>query len=113
MAYRPRTRRDRSEGPSYPPSGGVTPFNRRFGNLQEQRTPLPAIPPLPRSSLVQRQITDDLDLLLSALPERVAGPLRDIEGREGLLEVVMDLGRPPEARFPGREVVLSEGEVTP
>lgn len=62
--------------------------------------------------MVQRQITDDLDALLESLPPRVAEPLRNMEGREGLLEVVMDLGRSPEARFPGREVVLSEGEVT-
>src|SRR5579862_1814513 len=109
MTFRSRTRRGRSEESNAAHFGGVTPFNRRFDGIQERRAPLPAIPALPRSSFVQRQITDDLDLLLSALPPRVADPLRDIEGREGLLEVVMDLGRPPEARFPGREVVLSEG----
>ena len=39
-------------------------------------------------------------------------PLRDRGGLEDLLEVVLDLGRPPEARFPEREVVLAPGEVT-
>ena len=32
---------------------------------------------------------------------------------EGLLEIVLDLGRQPEARFAGREVVLSDEEVSP
>ncbi|MEW6488864.1 MAG: R3H domain-containing nucleic acid-binding protein [Thermodesulfobacteriota bacterium] len=41
---------------------------------------------------------DDLALLLDALPREIRQPL---EGRplEDLLEVVLDLGRPPEARF--------------
>jgi stage III sporulation protein SpoIIIAA len=113
MAYnRYRARRQRSDD-ERTGRAAATPFNRRFGTLAEYRPPLPAFPPLPRANVVQRQITDDLDLLLGALPPRVAEPLRTMEGREGLLEVVMDLGRPPEARFPGREVVLSEAEVTP
>ena len=57
-------------------------------------------------------VTDDLDLLLDALPPRISNALRSDERREGLLEVVMDLGRLPEARYPGREVVLSHEEVS-
>jgi stage III sporulation protein SpoIIIAA len=57
--------------------------------------------------------TDDLELLLSALPPRVRQPLDTIEHRDELLEIVMDLGREPEARFAGREVLLSDREVTP
>lgn len=68
--------------------------------------PTPA--PLPDEQI----ITDDLDLLLDALPPHIAGPLREAERRADLLEVVMDLGRLPEARYPGREVVLSREEVT-
>jgi len=64
--------------------------------------------PLPSEQIV----TDDLDLLLDALPPHISGPLRDAERRTDLLEVVMDLGRLPEARYPGREVVLSREEVT-
>ena len=60
----------------------------------------------------QQIVTDDLDLLLEALPERLARVFDDVARREGLLEVVMDLGRLPEARYPGREVVLSHTEVT-
>ncbi len=46
-------------------------------------------------------ITDDLDLLLDVMPARVRDAL-DERAREDLIEVVLDLGRPPEARFPGR-----------
>jgi stage III sporulation protein SpoIIIAA len=60
---------------------------------------------------VQQLITDDLDTLLNALPPHIHRPLSLLEGREGLLEVVMDLGRPPEARFPGSEVTLDDREV--
>ncbi|HVG98356.1 MAG TPA: AAA family ATPase, partial [Chloroflexota bacterium] len=56
--------------------------------------------------------TDDLELLLSALPARIREPLDTLEPRGELLEIVMDLGREPEARFAGREELLSEQEVT-
>jgi stage III sporulation protein SpoIIIAA len=61
---------------------------------------------------MQREITDDLDLLLDALPPHICKPLRAREDNHELLEVVMDLGRLPEARYPNREVVLSDSEVT-
>ena len=55
---------------------------------------------------------DDLEALVGALPPYVQAPLRELGSMDGLLEVVLDLGRPPEARFPEREVVLAPGEVT-
>jgi stage III sporulation protein SpoIIIAA len=61
----------------------------------------------------EQPTTDDLELLLSALPPHVRQPLDTIEHRDELLEIVMDLGREPEARFAGREVLLSDKEVTP
>jgi stage III sporulation protein SpoIIIAA len=57
------------------------------------------------------KITDDLDLLFLALPPRVVSSLRDVNRREELLEVVLDLGREPEARFPGEAVRLSDEPV--
>ena len=60
----------------------------------------------------EQKITDDLDLLFSALPPRISGSLREVNRREELLEVVMDLGREPEARFPGEVVSLSSDSVT-
>jgi len=68
--------------------------------------------PVQESLGTQRVITDDLDLLLGALPPHIAIPIKEIEDQTNLLEVVMDLGRIPQARFPGREVNLSSGEIT-
>ncbi|MFI0403718.1 MAG: AAA family ATPase, partial [Cyanobium sp.] len=65
--------------------------------------------PLPNSSLVSTQrITDDLDRLLEVLPERVRGDLGTEERRDQLLEVVLDLGRIPEARYPGTAIALGD-----
>ncbi|MDQ3811099.1 MAG: AAA family ATPase [Chloroflexota bacterium] len=57
-------------------------------------------------------VTDDLDQLLEVLPPHICDPLDMLQDRRDLLEVVMDLGREPEARLPGREVVLSPHTVT-
>src|SRR3954464_13938549 len=67
---------------------------------------------LERTSELSRTITDDLDLLIDALAPHIGDPIRLRPDKHELLEVVMDLGRLPEARFPGREVVLSERDVT-
>jgi stage III sporulation protein SpoIIIAA len=56
-------------------------------------------------------VTDDLDQLLEVLPPHICDPLQALENRRELLEVVMDLGREPEARLPGREVLLSTHSV--
>ncbi len=61
---------------------------------------------------LQRVITDDLDLLLDALPPHICDPLKQRDDNFELLEIVMDLGRRPEARYPGREAMLAETEVT-
>ena len=56
----------------------------------------------PVSSPEPQRITDDLDRLLEVLPEVVQASLASEASREQLLEVVLDLGRVPEARYPGR-----------
>jgi len=58
------------------------------------------------------RITDDLDVLLEVLPERIRIPLTTSARKEDLLEVVLDLGRKPEARFSQSESTLSDEEVT-
>jgi stage III sporulation protein SpoIIIAA len=55
---------------------------------------------------------DDLDAILDALPPDVCQRVRALADLDGILEIVMDLGRPPEARFAGREEQLSRREVT-
>src|SRR5688572_25650701 len=58
------------------------------------------------------RITDDLDAFFNVLPPHIQDPLRQRPDNSELLEVVIDLGRLPEARYPGREVLLSDREVT-
>ncbi|UZQ52851.1 AAA family ATPase [Trichothermofontia sichuanensis B231] len=58
------------------------------------------------------QITDDLNQLLDILPDELQSRLRHHPDRDQLVEVVMDLGRVPEARFPHRVEELSANPVT-
>ncbi|HZP25846.1 MAG TPA: AAA family ATPase, partial [Dehalococcoidia bacterium] len=57
------------------------------------------------------RITDDLDALLDVVPPQLAAGLRERTDNYELLEIVMDLGRLPEARYPEREVILSDEEI--
>jgi stage III sporulation protein SpoIIIAA len=60
---------------------------------------------------LQKVITDDMDALLDILPPRIRQPLNKQKDISELLEVVLDLGRLPEARFPRREMVIDGKEV--
>lgn len=55
--------------------------------------------------------TDDLELLLSTLPQRLQEALHALRDQE-LLEIVLDLGRPPQARLPGNALNLSTAPVS-
>ncbi|WP_110516031.1 R3H domain-containing nucleic acid-binding protein [Herpetosiphon llansteffanensis] len=62
--------------------------------------------------LDRREITHNIDLLLSTLPPRLAEPLATHEQKDQVIEIVMDLGRLPEARFRhDQSSFLSETEV--
>jgi len=61
---------------------------------------------------LQNVITDDLDALLDIFPPHIHQPLCQQSDLSELLEVVLDLGRPPEARFPQREVALNPQEIS-
>jgi stage III sporulation protein SpoIIIAA len=60
----------------------------------------------------RKQITDDLNKLLEILPWEIRSKLEQHPKRDNLIEVVMDLGRLPEARFPDESVYLGETPVT-
>ncbi len=55
---------------------------------------------------------DDLDVLLAALPPEIVDAVHATPDREALIEVVLDLGRRPEARFPNDEALLLDREIT-
>jgi stage III sporulation protein SpoIIIAA len=60
---------------------------------------------------LQKIITDDMEALLDILPPHIQQPLCQQKDISELLEVVLDLGRLPEARFLKQEVVLHDKEV--
>jgi stage III sporulation protein SpoIIIAA len=60
---------------------------------------------------LRQVVADDLDALLDVLPPHVREPLREQAELSELLEVVIDLGAPPEARFIQRDVIISCKEV--
>jgi stage III sporulation protein SpoIIIAA len=66
--------------------------------------------------MVPKQTPDDIghdvDLLLSVLPPHIYAGIRESERVGELLEIIMDLGREPEARFLDAEEVLSPNPVT-
>ena len=62
--------------------------------------------------MTQKWIVDDLEVLVKTLPAHIQEPLRQQEDLPELLEVVLDLGRLPEARFQEHVVYLNTQEVT-
>ncbi len=60
----------------------------------------------------QRRITDDLHALLGVLPPKVSAAVVKANDSDNLLEIVLDLGRRPTARFTSGEVELLQEEVT-
>ncbi len=62
--------------------------------------------------MTQRRITDDLHTLLGVLPPAIAQAVTRANHEDALIEIVLDLGRLPKARFLNEEVTLSDVEVT-
>ena len=65
----------------------------------------PGSPPPPPSV---RPSGDDIGSLLAVLPDKLRAVIDRHPEVERILEVVLDLGRRPEARFPGATVFLDE-----
>jgi stage III sporulation protein SpoIIIAA len=66
----------------------------------------------PTTKVVERQITDDLAKLLAILPTELRQQIEQHPKKDQLVEVVMDLGRIPEVRFPDGAEDLSQTVVT-
>jgi stage III sporulation protein SpoIIIAA len=58
-------------------------------------------------------ITDDIDLLLDILPPDIREWLEGHKEIDNLLEIICDLGRAPEARYPGKSQAMSSRLATP
>ena len=67
-----------------------------------------ALPEKDALGVKQLRVTDNLEQLLDVLPPETRRHLEEQENLDDLLEVVMDLGREPEARFPLRVAELSD-----
>ncbi|HEY5486540.1 MAG TPA: R3H domain-containing nucleic acid-binding protein [Candidatus Limnocylindrales bacterium] len=65
-----------------------------------------------QGALQRRESIDDLDLLLGAIPPDVVEAVHRLTDPAQLIEIVMDLGRRPEARFTHGEVTLLDREIT-
>jgi stage III sporulation protein SpoIIIAA len=61
---------------------------------------------------IRKQVTDNLDQLLEILPPRIKHSLELCGGLEQLVEIVMDLGRLPEARYFDSTKYLTDDPVT-
>ncbi len=61
---------------------------------------------------IRKQVTDNLDQLLDILPPRIKSSLKLCGGLEQLVEIVMDLGRLPEARYFDSTKYLTDDPVT-
>ena len=61
---------------------------------------------------MERRITDDLSSLLAVLPPDIAQVIVQLDRSDELLEVILDLGRVPTARYTDGEYTLLDREVT-
>ena len=62
--------------------------------------------------MTQRRITDDLQALLDVLPPHISRAVQAANNSDNLIEIVLDLGRTPLARFVDREIQLVNQETT-
>jgi stage III sporulation protein SpoIIIAA len=60
----------------------------------------------------QNRITDDLDALLGVLPKPIVDAVHKANDYDRLLEIILDLGRFPTARYVQGEIVLRDKEIT-
>jgi stage III sporulation protein SpoIIIAA len=60
----------------------------------------------------EKMAADDIDLLLGVLPPHIRDALIEAGQLDSLVEIVLDLGRRPEARYPGHAVYLTDLPVT-
>jgi len=62
---------------------------------------------------MKKRITDDFGVLRQVLPQRIRAAIDSMGDTSKLLEIVLDLGRVPTARYIDQEIELSPREVSP
>jgi stage III sporulation protein SpoIIIAA len=62
--------------------------------------------------MTQLRITDDLDALLGILPGNIVEAVHKANDYDNLLEIILDLGRVPTARYVQGETILISKEIT-
>jgi len=68
--------------------------------------------PEKKGTKAEKVLTDDLEALLNVMPPHIRNLLQKQPDYRDLIEVVLDLGRQPEARFLDREVKFDHTEVS-
>ena len=63
------------------------------------------------TQLLRTQLDADLESLIDTLPPHIRELLLERDDVNELLEVVLDLGREPEARFLSESLVISDSEI--
>ena len=63
-------------------------------------------------AIAEDLVQKELGQLLDILPQRVTDTLRARDDVDEVLEVILDLGRVPEARFPSGDIALDDQDVT-
>jgi stage III sporulation protein SpoIIIAA len=94
------------------PGYSATASHMTFNGNDSSETGNSEAPIIAQAASTNLQITDDLDQLLEILPDAIRQQLEQHPQRDRLIEVVMDLGRLPEARFPDQAEYLSEIPIT-
>lgn len=62
-------------------------------------------------NMTKKHITDNLEHLFAVLPSEITHKLNTINRHDDLLEIILDLGRVPTARYTDNEITISDDEV--
>lgn len=96
---------------NYDPSGSGAPDDMVLAEVQDELNASLA-PGETEMRVDESQVIDDLTSLFEILPKSLQAKLDNHADKAKLVEIILDLGRRPEARFPGRSEYLSEDFIT-
>ncbi len=94
------------------PSPEINNFEKPVSDLPVSEPDEPKSTPFLEAAIVSSKITDDLNKILEMLPVDLRDSLKIHPDRDALIEVVMDLGRQPEARFHNKAEYLCDRVIT-